>query len=59
MLTTLDHLEQHIKTTKKQSLWKSFAREIQGFTIFFILVFIVNSVVVNAQLYQEAFHGLI
>lgn len=54
MLTTLDHLEQHIKKSQKKNSFTSFTKEIKGFLIFFVIVFIVNSVVVNAQLYQEA-----
>ncbi len=54
MLTTLDHLEHHIYHCQKKPLFSSFAKEIKGFSIFFVIVFIINSVVVNAQLYQEA-----
>lgn len=54
MFTTLDHLEQHIE---QQSTWSTFSRvwkEIRGFSIFFLIVFIISNVVVNAQLYQNA-----
>jgi hypothetical protein len=54
MLTTLDHLEQHIQHSQKKPFFSSFAKEIKGFSIFFVMVFVLNSVVVNAQLYQEA-----
>ncbi len=54
MLTTLDHLEHHIHQRQKKSFLSSFAKEIKGFSLFFLVVFIINSVFVNAQLYQEA-----
>lgn len=54
MLTTLEHLEHHIKH-RQNSSFKNITKEIQVFTMFFLVVFIVSSIVVNAQLYQEAF----
>lgn len=54
MFTTLEHLEHHIDTSKKKSPVKSFLKEMKTFSIFFVVVFIVSNVVVNAQLYQNA-----
>lgn len=54
MFTTLDHLEQHIKQQKRKSPVASFFKEVRIFTLFFIVVFIVSNVVVNAQLYHNA-----
>jgi hypothetical protein len=59
MLTTLDHLEQHLKQEKKKSILHTFASEIKVFTIIFVIVFVISSVTTNAQLYSEAFGDLI
>ena len=59
MFTTLDHLEHHIKHRQKKNFFSSFAKEIKGFSIFFVIVFIINSVVVNAQLYQAAIMDIV
>ena len=59
MLTTLDHLEQHLKQEKKKSILYTFASEIKVFTIIFVIVFVISSVTTNAQLYSEAFGDLI
>ncbi len=59
MLTTLDHLEQHLKQEKKKSIIYTFASEIKVFTIIFVIVFVISSVTTNAQLYSEAFGDLI
>lgn len=59
MLTTLDHLEHHINHNKKKKFFSSFWKEIKWFSIFFLIVFIINSVVVNAQLYQEAIMDIV
>lgn len=59
MLTTLDHLEHHLQHRQKKNFFSSFAKELKGFSIFFLVVFIINSVFVNAQLYQEAIINVI
>jgi hypothetical protein len=59
MLTTLDHLEHHIHHRQKKNFFSSFGKEIKGFSIFFLIVFILNSVFVNAQLYQEAIMDIV
>jgi len=59
MLTTLDHLEHHIHHRQKKSFFSSFGKEIKGFSIFFLIVFVINSVFVNAQLYQEAIMDIV
>lgn len=59
MFTTLDHLEHHINHRQKKNFFSSFAKEIKGFSIFFVIVFVINSVVVNAQLYQEAIMDIV
>lgn len=59
MFTTLEHLEHHIGTSKKDSPVKGFFKEIKTFGIFFVIVFIVSNVVVNAQLYQNAVIDLV
>lgn len=59
MFTTLEHLEHHIDTSKKKSPVKSFLKEIKTFSIFFVVVFIMSSVIVNAQLYQSAILDMI
>ena len=59
MFTTLDHLEHHINHRQKKNFFSSFGKEIKGFAIFFVIVFVINSVVVNAQLYQEAIMDIV
>lgn len=59
MLTTLDHLEHHIHHRQKKNFFSSFWKEIKWFSIFFLIVFILNSVFVNAQLYQEAIMDIV
>jgi len=59
MLTTLDHLEHHIHHRQKKNFFSSFGKEIKGFSIFFLIVFVINSVFVNAQLYQEAIMDIV
>lgn len=59
MFTTLDHLEHHINHRQKKNFFSSFGKEIKGFSIFFVIVFVINSVVVNAQLYQEAIMDMV
>lgn len=59
MFTTLDHLEHHIQQHQKKKLFGSFGKELKGFSIFFLIVFILNSVFVNAQLYQEAIMDIV
>ncbi len=59
MFTTLDHLEHHIKNQKRKHFFSSFSKEVKGFIIFFVIVFIINSIVVNAQLYQEAIINIV
>jgi hypothetical protein len=59
MFTTLEHLEHHIKSQKRENFLSSFGREIKGFTLFFVIVLIINSIVVNAQLYQEAIVSIV
>jgi LPXTG-site transpeptidase (sortase) family protein len=59
MLTTLDHLEHHIHHRQKKSFFSSFWKDIKWFSIFFLIVFILNSVFVNAQLYQEAIMDIV
>lgn len=59
MFTTLDHLEHHINQRQKKNFFSSFGKELKGFSIFFLIVFIINSVFVNAQLYQEAIMDIV
>lgn len=59
MFTTLDHLEHHIHQRQKKNFFSSFAKELKGFSIFFLIIFILNSVFVNAQLYQEAIMDIV
>lgn len=59
MLTTLDHLEHHVKSHKKTNFLSSFGKEIKIFVTIFIVVFVINSVTINAQLYREAVVDLV
>lgn len=55
MFTTLDQLHHHIHDRKtKRSLLGSLRREIKIVALICITVFVVNSLVTNAQLYAEA-----
>ena len=55
MLTTLEHLEEHLKKQKKKkSILHVFGREIKIFSCIFIIVFVISSITTNAQLYTEA-----
>lgn len=59
MFTTLEHLEHHIQQQRKPSFWSGLWKEIKAFSLFFIIVFIISSIVINAQLYQSAFADLV
>ena len=54
MFTTLERLEHHVHNKRKWSPVGNFLKEIKIFAMFFIVVFVISSVVVNAQLYQSA-----